>query len=168
MAFAPDKNRMWAKPCSSAHIFPQHGGEGRGCGGVPEAFSRRLSVGVEREEVEHKKCMVEQVSGGDLMTMKKQVLGGQFVQHVFEGGMSAFDNALALGVVWNAEFVENSKFCQKSCNFAEVFAGPLSDLMVLGVPKTEKQCKKWAITSRVASPVWREVQRKPLNVSIDT
>lgn len=57
--------------------------------------------------------MVEQEARGNFVALKNKVLSGKFVKHVFEGGVGPLDDALTLGVVRYAKFVENSKLGEK-------------------------------------------------------
>ena len=55
---------------------------------------------------------------------------------------------------------------QKLRKAAEVYPGPLSILMVFGVPIMENAARQCAIQCRAASPVCREAKIYPEKVSI--
>lgn len=51
------------------------------------------------------------------MAVENKILGGEFMEHVFKGGVSAFHNALTLRFVGDAELVGNAKFGQEILEF---------------------------------------------------
>ena len=59
--------------------------------------------------------------------------------------------------------------CAQNClNLRLLYPGPLSVLIILGCPMTEKAYNEWFKTSLVASPVWAEAHKNPLTVLMDT
>jgi hypothetical protein len=59
--------------------------------------------------------------------------------------------------------------CAQNClHLRLLYPGPLSFLIIVGCPMTEKAYNEWFITSLVASPVWAEADKNPLKVWMDT
>ena len=82
--------------------------------------------------------------------------------------MSSFNDALALGIVGNACFKRDERWEQKLRKVAEVYPGPLSVLMVFGVPIMENAARHCAIQCQAASTVCKEAKIYPEKVSILT
>lgn len=66
------------------------------------------------------------------MTVEEQVLGREFVKHVFKSGVSALHNTLATGIVGYTKLVGDGKFAQKIMELRRGVSGTVISFKSLG------------------------------------